>query len=100
MEYLTIVYFVIAGICATIQMKRLPDNVSMIRALFLGLMFPAEFILLGLKLMYRIFGFDLQVGLSRILSKQEQKEMTDAFMRNLSDELKKMQDNIRENDEK
>lgn len=93
-------YLVLSGITATRAMGLLPENRSMLVALVLGLSWPLEVAMLFLYYFYKMFGINLQFSFSILLTKEERKKMTDDFMQKFSDELQKMEDNIKNNDEK
>lgn len=100
MEYLILAYFIISGIIATLTMRKIPEVGTIIKPLIIGLSFPIEIVMFVLYLLYKVVGINLHFGFSIKITEKEQQEMTDAFLQNLSDELKKMEENIQENDEK
>lgn len=100
MIYLIGTYLVLSGIFATKTMNKIPDNRSLLIPLVLGLSWPLEVVMIILFYFYRIFGINLEFKFSLFLTKEEVQKMTDDFMEKFSDELAKMEENIKDNDEK
>lgn len=81
-------------------MNKIPDNRSLLIPLVLGLSWPLEVVMIILFYFYRIFGINLEFKFSLFLTKEEVQKMTDDFMEKFSDELAKMEESIKDNDEK
>lgn len=95
-----IAYIIGVAIFATGYIRILPEGKSLLTSVLIGLLFPLEVSAFLLSFVYRLFGIDINLTFSTLLSEKEKKAMTDAFMKDFSDELAKMEENIRENDEK